>query len=244
MSESEGVRLQKVLAAAGVGSRRYCEILIDRGRVKVNGEVVRTQGMRIDPVVDVVHVDGDRIPTAPDTQVYVLNKPRGIHTTMSDPQGRPCVGDIVAGMDVRLFHVGRLDADTEGVLLLTNDGELANRLTHPSHGVSKTYLARLEGLPSRAVLAQIRSGVLIDERPVAVESLNVVQREGKQTLVELTIHEGRNRIVRRLFDEVGYPVVDLVRTRMGPVGIAGLKPGRLRQLNAGQLRELYSAAGM
>lgn len=244
MSDTQGVRLQKVLAAAGVGSRRYCEILIDRGRVKVNGEVVRTQGVRIDPAVDVVHVDGDRIPTTPDTEVYVLNKPRGMHTTMSDPQGRPCVGDVVAGMDVRLFHVGRLDADTEGLLLLTNDGELANRLTHPSHGVSKTYLARVEGVPSRAVLAQIRSGVVVDDRPVEVESLNLVQREGSQSLVELTIHEGRNRIVRRLFDEVGHPVVGLVRTRMGPVGIAGLKPGRLRKLDAGQLRQLYTAAGM
>lgn len=244
MSDSQGVRLQKVLAAAGVGSRRYCEILIDRGRVKVNGEVVQAQGVRIDPAVDVVHVDGDRIPTAPDTQVYVLNKPRGMHTTMSDPQGRSCVGDLVAELDVRLFHVGRLDADTEGLLLLTNDGELANRLTHPSHGVAKTYLARVAGVPSRAVLAQIRTGVMIDDRPVEVQSLNVVQREGKQALVELTIHEGRNRIVRRLFDEVGHPVVDLVRTRVGPLGIAGLRPGSMRRLNAGQLRELYTAAGM
>lgn len=244
MSDSEGVRLQKVLAAAGVGSRRYCEILIDRGRVKVNGEVVQAQGMRIDPAVDVVHVDGDRIPTAPDTQVYMLNKPRGMHTTMSDPQGRSCVGDVVAELDVRLFHIGRLDADTEGLLLLTNDGELANRLTHPSHGVAKTYLARVTGVPSRAVLAQIRAGVMIDDRPVDVKSLNLVQREGDMALVELTISEGRNRIVRRLFDEVGHPVVNLVRTRVGPLGIAGLRPGTLRRLNAGQLRELYTAAGM
>ncbi len=244
MSESEGTRLQKVLAAAGVGSRRYCEILIERGRVKVNGEVVRTQGVRINPAVDVVHVDGDRIPTAPDTEVYVLNKPRGMHTTMSDPQGRPCVGDLVSDMHVRLFHVGRLDADTEGLILLTNDGELANRLTHPSHGVPKTYLARIEGLPSKSVMAQIRSGVVIEDRPVDVDSINLVQRDGGQALVELTIHEGRNRIVRRLFEEVGHPVVGLVRTRMGPVGISGLKPGRLRKLNADQLRLLYTAAGM
>lgn len=244
MTTNDGVRLQKVLAAAGVGSRRYCEILIDRGRVSVNGEVVRTQGVRIDPTVDVVHVDGDRIPTAPGTQVYVLNKPRGMHTTMSDPRGRPCVGDLVADMDVRLFHVGRLDADTEGLLLLTNDGELANRLTHPSHGIAKTYLARVSGAPSRAVLTRIRSGVVIDDRPVEVEALNVVQRQGGQTLVELTIHEGRNRIVRRLFDEVDHPVLELARTRLGPISMGGLKPGALRKLNAGQLRELYTAAGM
>ena len=244
MSASEGVRLQKVLATAGVGSRRYCEILIDRGRVTVNGEVVRGQGMRIDPLLDVVHVDGDRIPTAPDTSVYVLNKPRGMHSTMSDPQGRPCVGDLVADMDVRLFHVGRLDADTEGLLLLTNDGDLANRLTHPSHGVSKTYLARVSGVPSRGVLAAVRAGVVVDDRPVEVESLNLVQREGQQALVEVTIHEGRNRIVRRLFEQVGHPVVDLVRTRMGPVGIAGLKPGKMRRLKAGELRALYTAAGL
>lgn len=244
MSDQDGVRLQKVMAAAGVGSRRYCEILIDRGRVSVNGEVVRGQGRRIDPLVDVVHVDGDRIPTAPDLAVFLLNKPRGVHTTMSDPQGRPCVGDLAAEESVRLFHVGRLDADTEGLLLLTNDGELANRLTHPSHGVPKTYLARVDGEVSRSALARIRAGVEIDDRPVEVASAQVVQREGGRTLVELTIHEGRNRIVRRLFDELGYPVIDLVRTRVGPLVLGGLKPGQMRQLTSAELRQLYAAAGL
>lgn len=244
MTDQQGVRLQKVLAAAGVGSRRYCEVLIDRGRVSVNGEVVRGQGLRIDPLLDVVHVDGARIPTAPDLAVFALNKPRGVHTTMSDPQGRPCVGDIAAEQSMRLFHVGRLDADTEGLLLLTNDGELANRLTHPSHGVPKTYLARVTGEVSRADVARIRAGVVIDDRPVDVAAAHVVQQEGGRTLVELTIHEGRNRIVRRLFDELGHPVTDLVRTQVGALHLGGLKPGQMRQLSSAELRQLYAAAGL
>jgi len=238
------VRLQKVLAAAGVGSRRYCEILIDRGRVSVDGEVVREQGVRVDPATAVIHVDGQRIPTAPDVQVLMLNKPRGVHTTMSDPQGRPCVGDLVAELPVRVFHVGRLDAETEGLLLLTNDGELANRLAHPSHGVPKTYLARVDGVVGRRELARLRSGVIVDDRPVVVERVTVVQSEGGHSLVELTIHEGRNRIVRRLFDELDRPVTELVRTQVGPLSLGGLRPGKVRRLSQPQMRALYTAAGM
>jgi 23S rRNA pseudouridine2605 synthase len=241
---SQPVRLQKVMAAAGVGSRRYCEILIDAGRVRVDGSVVREQGTRVDPATAVIHVDGERIASAPGTLVYLFNKPRGMHTTMSDPQGRPCVGDVVAGMDVRLFHVGRLDADTEGLLVLTNDGELANRLTHPSHGVAKTYLAWVPGRVSPSVLRRLRAGVELEGRPVEVDRVRVVESEGGETLVELEIHEGRNQVVRRLLAEVGHPVRRLMRTRFGPLTVGTLRPGSLRRLGSKDLRTLYTAAGL
>lgn len=247
MSETDqptGVRLQKVLANAGVGSRRYCEVLIERGRVSVDGETVREQGVRVDPSTAVVHVDGQRIPTAPDVEVYLFNKPRGVHTTMSDPNGRPCVGDFVADLPVRVFHVGRLDADTEGLLLLTNDGELANRLTHPAHGVAKTYLARVAGVVGRRQLAALRAGVEVDGRTVEIEKVNVKQTRADSSLVELTIHEGRNRIVRRLFDQLEHPVLDLVRTQVGPITLGGLRPAQIRPLTPDQMRELYTAAGL
>lgn len=239
-----GIRLQKVLAAAGVGSRRYCEILIDAGRVTVDGEVVRGQGLRINPATAVVHVDGARIPTAPDTVVYVLNKPVGVHTTMSDARGRPCVGDLVTDLDVRVFHVGRLDADTSGLLLLTNDGELANRLTHPSHGVSKTYLARVRGPVKPPVLRRLRSGVELDGRAVEVESVRIVDRRRDEVLLEVVIHEGRKHVVRRLLAEVGHPVVALTRTQFGPVHLGGLRSGALRRLTQAEVRDLYTAAGL
>ncbi len=237
-----------MLATAGVGSRRYCEILIDAGRVKVDGEVVRTQGVRVDPATAVVHVDGRRIPTAPDTAVYMLNKPVGMHTTMSDPQGRPCVGDAVEPLGIRLFHVGRLDAETEGLLLLTNDGELANRLTHPSHGVTKTYLARVPGPVRKSTLAKLRAGVRIDDRPVQVESVRITGRldsaAGEQAQLEIVIHEGRKHVVRRLLAEVGHPVLALVRTQFGPLHLGGLRAGALRPLTAVEQRDLYTAAGL
>ena len=239
-----GIRLQKVLAAAGVGSRRYCEILIDRGRVKVDGEVVREQGLRVDPDTAVIHVDGERIATAEGTEVYLLNKPRGMHSTMSDPQGRPCLGDLVADMPVRLFHVGRLDADTEGLLLLTNEGELANRLTHPSHGVDKTYVARVPGAVKPAALATLRAGVEIDGRPVEVDSVRIVEAGSAETMLELVIHEGRNHVVRRLLAAVGHPVKRLMRTRFGPLHVGTLRPGSLRALTPAERRKLYTAAGM
>ncbi|HQZ85181.1 MAG TPA: pseudouridine synthase [Actinomycetota bacterium] len=238
------IRLQKVMATAGVGSRRYCEILIGAGRVRVDGQVVREQGLRVDPATAVIHVDGERIASAPGTAVYLLNKPRGMHTTMSDPQGRLCVGDAVAGLDVRLFHVGRLDADTEGLLVLTNDGELANRLTHPSHGVAKTYLAWVPGRVSSAVLRQLRTGVDLDGRAVEVDRVRVVESVGGESLVELEIHEGRNHVVRRLLAEVGHPVSRLMRTRFGPLSVGTLRPGALRRLGSKELRTLYTAAGL
>lgn len=238
------VRLQKVLAQAGIGSRRRCEELIEQGRVSVNGERVVEQGMRIDPATAVVHVDGQRIPTAPDNVVLVLNKPRGVVTTMQDEQGRACVGDLVADRPERLFHIGRLDADTEGLLLLTNDGELANRVGHPSHGVDKTYLATVSGQVSPATLRRLRQGVELDDGPMRADAVRIVQQAQDRCMLELVIHEGRNRIVRRLLDAVGHPVIDLVRTRIGPLHLGNLRPGQVRELTGTDLHALYTAVGL
>lgn len=245
MSEpDEGVRLQKVLAAAGIGSRRACEELIADGRVTVDGQRVTEQGLRVDPATAVIHVNGQRVPTAPGLVVLVVNKPRGMITTMSDEHGRSCVGDLVADRPERLFHVGRLDADTEGLLVLTNDGELANRLAHPSHGVDKTYLATVPGPVSNAVLRQLRTGVELEDGPVVCQSARVVQQAGDRVMLEVVIHEGRNRIVRRMLEAVGHPVVDLVRTRFGPLHLGGLRPGHLHAVEGEELRRLYTAVGL
>lgn len=238
------IRLQKVLAAAGLGSRRKCEEYITAGRVTVDGVIVDELGSRVDPDSQVIHVDGVRIAQASGNVVYALNKPRGVVTTMSDPQGRPCVGDLVADMDLRLFHVGRLDTDTEGLLLLTNDGELANRLGHPSYGISKTYVAKVDGLMTKSEFAELLTGVVIDDRRVDIEKARIIGTDNKTSVVELTIHEGRNRIVRRVFDELGHPVLDLVRTNIGPVALDRLKSGQLREVTNKELGSLYQAVGL
>lgn len=242
--EGQLVRLQKVLAAAGIGSRRACEALIEQGRVEVDGKRVREQGMRVDPQTAVIRVDGERVPTAADIAVYVFNKPRGVISTMSDDEGRPCVGDWVAGRTDRLFHVGRLDADTEGLLLLTNDGELANRLVHPSHEVAKTYVATIRGQVPNSALKELRDGVELEDGPARVDSVRIMQKAPDRTLIELVIHEGRNRIVRRMFDEIGYPVSELVRTQLGPVHLGQQRPGILRAITGPELRSLYTAVGL
>jgi 23S rRNA pseudouridine2605 synthase len=238
------IRLQKVLALAGIGSRRACEALIDEGRVEVDGKRVTEQGMRVDPRTAVVRVDGERVPTAPDTAVYAFNKPRGVISTMSDEQGRPCVGDWVAGRTERLFHVGRLDAETEGLLILTNDGELANRLGHPSHEIDKTYVATVRGQVSPQALRQLRDGVELEDGFVQCETARIIQKEPERTLVELVIHVGKNHIVRRLMADVGYPVTDLVRTRIGPIHLGQQRPGVVRAITGKELRELYTAVGL
>jgi 23S rRNA pseudouridine2605 synthase len=240
----EGVRLQKVLAAAGLGSRRACEELIAQGRVEVDGRIVREQGMRIDPLRAVVRVDGERVPTAPDTVVLALNKPRGVVTAMSDDLGRPCVGDYVTERTERLFHVGRLDADTEGLLLLTNDGVLAQHLSHPSHGVPKTYVALVPGPIPRDVGRQLRAGVELEDGLAAVDSFAIVEATPNKALVEVTLHEGRNHIVRRLLEAVGHPVEELVRTQVGPIRLGQLRPGRTRVVAGAELHSLYTAAGL
>lgn len=238
------IRLQKVLAAAGLGSRRACEALIDAGRVEVDGRRVREQGVRVDPRTAVIRVDGERVPTAPDTAVFAFNKPRGVISTMSDDEGRPCVGDWVAGRTERLFHVGRLDADTEGLLILTNDGELANRLGHPRHEVAKTYVATVRGQVLPAALRQLRDGVELDDGPAEVDSARILQKLPDRTLIEVVIHSGRNRIVRRMLDAVGHPVTDLVRTSIGPLALGQQRPGVVRVVTGKELRELYTAVGL
>lgn len=242
--DAEGIRLQKVLAAAGVGSRRACEVLITEGRVSVDGQTVVEQGRRVDPETAVVRIDGLRITTASNKVYLALNKPRGMVSAMSDPEGRPTVGELVEGRRERLFHVGRLDAETEGLLLLTNDGELSHRLSHPSYQVPKTYLAEIIGPVHRDVGKRLRVGVLLEDGPVVVDSFKLVDSAANKVLVEVVLHEGRKHVVRRLLAEVGHPVQMLVRTAIGPVRLGAQKPGRLRPLSASEVGELYALVGL
>lgn len=231
----EGVRVQKVLARAGFGSRRACEELIEAGRVRVNGEVV-TLGARVDPTRDRLEVDGVPVGVRPDLVHYLLNKPVGVVTTADDPQGRPTVVELVP-REPRVFPVGRLDVDTEGLLLLTNDGDLAHRLTHPSFGVEKEYLAQVEGQPSRGALRALREGVELDDGRTAPAKVSSPQ----PGMLRLVIHEGRNRQVRRMCEAVGHPVVRLVRTRIGPLTDPNLRPGEWRPLTPEEVRALERA---
>jgi 23S rRNA pseudouridine2605 synthase len=239
-----GVRLQKVLAAAGVGSRRACEELISEGRVTVDGETVREQGLRVDPEAVVVHVDGMRVTTASNRLYLALNKPRGMVSAMTDPDGRPTVGDLVVDRKERLFHVGRLDADTEGLLLLTNDGELAHRLSHPSYNVPKTYLAQVIGPVQRDVGKRLRAGVLLEDGPVRVDSFRLIDSAANKVLVEVVLHEGRKHVVRRLLAEVGHPVQSLVRTAIGPVQLGSQRAGKLRPLSTQEVAALHTLVGL
>src|SRR5918994_2023538 len=216
--QTEGLRLQKVLATAGLGSRRACEELIAAGRVSVDGKTVREQGMRIDPRTAYVSVDGSRVNVRDDLVYLALNKPRGVLSTMSDPEGRPTVGDYIAERSQRLFHVGRLDADTEGLLLLTNDGDLAHRLTHPSFEVAKTYLAEVPGPIPRTMGRRLRAGVELEDGPAAVDSFAVVDVAAGRAVVEIVLHEGRKHVGGRPLAAGGTPVSRLVRTAVGPVG--------------------------
>lgn len=239
-----GTRLQKVLAAAGVGSRRACEELIAQGRVAVDGVTVLAQGMRVDPEHAVIKVDGMRISTKSSALYLAVNKPRGMVSTMSDPQGRSCLGDLVNHREQRLFHVGRLDADSEGLLLITNDGELAHRLMHPSFGIAKTYVAEVTGTLPKNLGYVLRSGVQLDDGVAAADSFRVIGRAGSHTLVELVLHEGRKHIVRRMLAAVGHPVQRLVRTDIGPVHLANLRPGKTRHLTRTEITELFAAVGL
>lgn len=242
--DPDGVRLQKLLAAAGVGSRRTCEDLISAGRVEVDGQVVTELGVRIDPARQAVHVDGVRV-QLDESRVYLaFNKPLGVVSTMNDDLGRVSLADYVGNRPERLFHVGRLDADTEGLLLLTNDGDLAHRLQHPAYGVLKTYLAQIPGPVPRDLGRRLREGVELEDGTVAVDSFKVVDSQPGRALVELVLHEGRKRVVRRLLDAVGHPVISLVRVEVGPVRLGDLKPGRTRRLTQDEVGRLYSAAGL
>jgi 23S rRNA pseudouridine2605 synthase len=239
-----GVRLQKVLAAAGVGSRRHCEELIGAGRVEVDGETVRRYGARVDPQHQIIRVDGRRIPARQDLVYLALNKPAGVLTTMSDDRGRPTIADFLGDQAQRLYHVGRLDYDTEGLMLLMNDGELAHRLTHPSYGVLKTYLADVPGPVSRDTGRRLLSGIELEDGVASADKFRVVERAGSRALVEITLHEGRKHIVRRMLAEAGYPVSRLVRTQVGPVALGSLRPGTTRALSTREIGELYSAVGL
>ena len=235
----DGIRLQKVLASAGIGSRRASEQLIAEGRVSVNGVPVSEMGMRVDPHTAVIHVDGARINVRDDLVYLALNKPRGVLSAMSDDRGRPTVGDLVADRSERLFHVGRLDGDTEGLLLLTNDGELAHRLMHPAFGVAKTYLATVPGPVAKEVGRRLMAGVQLEDGPAQVDGFRVLQSQGGRSIVEVVLHEGRNHIVRRLLAEVGHPVQRLVRTCVGPVRLGGQRVGTVRDLSRAELAELH-----
>ena len=230
-----GVRLQKVLAAAGVASRRACEVLISEGRVEVNGTPVIEQGVRVDPDRDVIRVDGSRIPPPRRHSYLVLNKPRGVVSTLSDPEGRPTLADFVGDRRERLFHVGRLDTDTEGLLILTNDGDFAQRLAHPSYEVPKTYLAEVAGVVGPATIKQLRAGLVLDDGPVRPTAVRLVSAGTDRTLIKITLHEGRQHIVRRTMEAVGHPVRRLSRIGIGPVRLGRLKVGELRDLTREEL---------
>lgn len=256
--EPGGVRLQKVLAAAGLGSRRHCEELIAEGRVTVDGKRIREQGTRVDPDAAVITVDGDRIVTRVDLVYLAAHKPRGMVSAMRDdpnagdtsrggPPTRATLADLVVDRldrGERLFHVGRLDLDSEGLILLTNDGELGHRLAHPSYEVPKTYLVEVPGPVGRDVLRQLRKGVELDDGPAKVDEVRVLDAAGNRVLLEVVIHEGRNRVIRRLMEAVGRPVNRLVRTQLGPVQLGTLKAGRVRHLTLHEVSALHKLVGL
>jgi len=242
--DPDGVRLQKLMAAGGVGSRRVCENLIEQGRVEVDGQIVTELGVRINPQTQVVHVDGVRVNLDEDRVYLAFNKPKGVVTTMHDELGRISLEDYVGNREQRLFHVGRLDADTEGLLLLTNDGDLAHRLQHPAYGVLKTYVATIRGPVQRDVGKRLREGVELEDGPVSVDSFRIVDHQPGKAMVEVVLHEGRKHVVRRMLEAVGHPVLELVRTEVGPIRLADLKSGRTRRLNKAEVGALYKAAGL
>ncbi|MEU3050401.1 pseudouridine synthase [Streptomyces sp. NPDC006984] len=241
--DQEGERLQKVLARAGMGSRRACEELIDAGRVEVNGQIVVEQGVRVDPEKDEIKVDGLTVATQ-SYLFFALNKPAGVVSTMEDPDGRQCLGDFVTNRETRLFHVGRLDTETEGIILLTNHGELAHRLTHPRYGVKKTYLAAVQGPLPREVGRRLKDGIQLEDGYARADHFRVVEQTGKNYLVEVVLHEGRKHIVRRMLAEAGFPVDRLVRTAFGPISLGDQKSGWLRRLTNTEVGMLMKEVGL
>jgi 23S rRNA pseudouridine2605 synthase len=246
-NESEGVRLQKVLSQAGIASRRVAERMIIDGRVEIDGQVVTELGTRVDTDASEIRVDGARVILDESLVYLALNKPQGMHSTMSDDRGRPCIGDLVEHRvrgNKKLFHVGRLDADTEGLILLTNDGELAHRLMHPSYEIPKTYLATVNGTVPRGLGKKLRAGIELDDGPIAVHDFAVVDAIPGKTMIRVTLHEGRKRIVRRMLAAVGFPVQTLVRTDLGAVTLGDQRPGSIRALRRNEIGELYKAVGL
>ncbi|MEU0978772.1 MULTISPECIES: pseudouridine synthase [Streptomyces] len=242
-AEQEGERLQKVLARAGMGSRRACEELIEQARVEVNGEIVVEQGMRVDVHKDEIKVDGLTV-AAQSYLFFALNKPAGVVSSMEDPDGRQCLGDYVTNRETRLFHVGRLDTETEGIIMLTNHGELAHRLTHPKYGVKKTYLAAIQGPLPRDLGKRLKDGIQLEDGYARADHFRVVENTGKNYLVEVTLHEGRKHIVRRMLAEAGFPVERLVRTSFGPIPLGDQKSGWLRRLTNTEVGMLMREVGL
>ncbi len=240
----EGVRLQKVLAAAGVASRRVSEQLIAAGRVRVNGQVVTELGSRIDPTTDLVDVDGVAVQLDESKRYVILNKPRGVVSSMRDERGRPDLREYAKEWTERLFNVGRLDADTSGLLVLTNDGDLAHVLSHPSFGVTKVYIAKVEGRVTAQTIARLTRGITLEDGPIAADKARLLSASdaGGGSLVELTLHSGRNRIVRRMMAEVGHPVVELVRRQFGPLHLGSLPVGGVRELTTVERGALLTLA--
>ncbi|MFL6062906.1 MAG: pseudouridine synthase [Marmoricola sp.] len=244
LDEDGLIRLQKLLATSGVASRRKCEELMLAGEVEVDGEVVTRLGTKVDPATAVIRVSGKRLPPRSPNVYLVLNKPRGVVSAMSDPEGRRTLSDFVADRPERLFHVGRLDTDTDGLIVLTNDGDFAQRLAHPSYEVEKTYVAEVAGAVDKHTVARLLEGVELEDGPVEVRRARVISSTADRGIVELVIHEGRNRIVRRLLDHVGHPVQRLTRTAIGPVTIGRLRTGTLRELTADEVGSLLDTAGL
>ena len=242
MPDSEPQRIQKVLAHAGVASRRAVEEMIEAGRVKVNGKKARP-GQRVDPAKDAVEVDGSRVPLQAELRYYLLNKPVGVVTTSDDPEGRETVLEYIE-TDERVWPVGRLDIETEGALLLTNDGDLTHRLTHPSFEVPKTYLAEVRGSVGSKAIRALLSGVELDDGPARARSAQIVEQARGDTLLELVMTEGRNREIRRMLDTLGFTVVRLVRVAIGPLRLGRLKAGTYRKLGPAEVMALYRAAGL
>lgn len=241
--DSQGIRLQKVLAQTGIGSRRRCDELVADGRVTVNGTIAEP-GTRVDPTTDDIRVDGRPLGKTADRVVLAFHKPTGVVTTMTDPQGRRCVGDLFRDYPDRLFHVGRLDEATEGLLLLTNDGDFANLLMHPSHGVEKTYLATVTGRVTASEIDQLRRGVELGDGPARAVRASIQGSSGSRTVVELVLHEGRKRIVRRMFTAIGHPVERLLRTRIGTLELGDLKAGQWRVLGRSEIERLRADANL
>ncbi|MDR2975607.1 MAG: rRNA pseudouridine synthase [Propionibacteriaceae bacterium] len=244
MDQPDGVRLQKVIAAAGLASRRVAEEMIADGRVEVNGHVVSEQGRRVDPTHDVIRVDGSRLPPQRHHVYLALNKPRGVVSTLDDPQDRPTLAQFIPRKAGRLFHVGRLDTDTEGLIVLTNDGDFAQRLSHPSFEIDKMYMVETEGVMDTPDLKRLSKGVMLDDGFIKPDKVKVLSRAGGRTLVELTLHSGRNRVVRRMMDIVGFPVRRLARVRIGPIRLGNLPTGTTRELTGAEIGALYDQAGM
>lgn len=250
---ASGQRLQKVLAHAGVASRRACEQLIADGRVSVDGVTVTEAGVRVDPLTQEIRVDGSRILTNPELITLMLHKPAGVVTTMEDPEGRPTVAQY--GRDyltehpelpdsLRLVHVGRLDTETEGLLLLSNDGELSHRLMHPSFEIAKTYVAIVEGQVEPWVPRKLRRGIELEDGEAKADRVTVKDSGPRGSIVEITLHSGKNRIVRRMLDAVGHPVTRLARTRLGPLRLGNLRPGQTRPLSGEEIAALQKEVGL